>query len=220
MHTPETCAALDCANDPNRSRFHTTTITREGMSTMAPYDGTLTIQDPNLVTDWDVDEQTHAYVIRDVDAPAPDWDGIGSTYRQAYDHARYDDEITAEGGPGVDIIRQAWDHFRDSELTARYLRMFHGAVSVDYSESIFRDSRVWAIVTRANVDDWGVPADAVASLAADALEIVRQWAEGEVYGVIVANTDTGAEESLWSVYDATPDLRYCHEVAEEIAPTG
>jgi hypothetical protein len=105
MHTPETCAALDCANDPNRSRFHTTTITREGMSTMAPYDGTLTIQDPNLVTDWDVDEQTHAYVIRDVDAPAPDWDGIGSTYRQAYDHARYDDEITAEGGPGVDIIR-------------------------------------------------------------------------------------------------------------------
>jgi hypothetical protein len=23
MHTLETCAALDCANDPDRSRFHT-----------------------------------------------------------------------------------------------------------------------------------------------------------------------------------------------------
>jgi hypothetical protein len=182
------------------------------------YNGTITLEDPNLVTDWDVDDQTHAYVVRDVDAQAPDWEGIGTTYRIAYDHSRYDDVMTDESGPAVDVIRAASDRFADSELVARYLRMWHDVASVDYSESIIRDARVWCVVTRANLDAWGC--EDPDGLAGQGLDVIRQWSDGDVYGVIVVNTVTGEESSLWDVYDPTPELDYCHSTAVDIAPIG
>lgn len=185
------------------------------------YDGTVTSEDPNLVESFDLDEQTKAFILHDYDAPAPDWDGIGYVYSLSYDHPRYDDVVIG-GDYGddpipVDRLRDAWDRFGDGGLVARYLRMFYDAVSVDYSEGLTREGRVYAVVTRAHAEAWGTE-DRAATLASEALETVGAWYEGAVYGVIVVNTETGEEESLWGCYDTTPGLTYCRETAEDIAP--
>jgi hypothetical protein len=188
------------------------------------YDGTVTMSDPALVESFDLDEQTTAYILHDYDAGAPDWEGLGFVYRLSYDHARYDDVVCA-GDMGdevipMDRIRDAWDQYRDMELVARYLRAFHGAVSVDYSEGLARDARVLAVVTGTQADAWGVERDSWPDLAGQALESVRPYFEGAVYGVVVVNTITGDEEAVWNVYDGTSDLSYCRETAEDIAPIG
>ena len=188
------------------------------------YDGTVTLADPNLVESFELDEQTTAYVLRDYDAPAPDWDGIGYVYSLSYDHDRYDAVICAGDGSDsspipVDTLREAWDRFKDGELVARYFRMFHGAVSVDYSEGLDRNARVYAIVTRSQAEAWGTE-DRADTLATEAIETVGAWFEGAVYGVIVVNSETGEEESVWGVYDSTPGLTYCRETAVDIAPIG
>lgn len=186
------------------------------------YDGTVTREDPNLVETFELDEQTTAYILADNDAELPDWDGIGYVYRVADDHPRYDDiAIAGDGGDSpepVKTIRTAWDQFNDWDLVARYLRMFHGAMSVDYTSR--RDYTALAVVTGEQAAAWGCPGDMTPDLAAQALETYRQWAEGEVYGVIVVNSETGEEESCWGIYDGSPNLDYCHTTAVDIAPIG
>lgn len=186
------------------------------------YDGTITLEDPNLVETIELDEQTTAYVLRDVGAECPDWDGIGFVYQLSYDHARYDSLMIAGdyGDQPIDVetLRAAWRRFPDHELVARYLRMWHDAVSVDYSTMIHRDAAVYAVVTYAQAQAWGV--DDPSWLAEQALETYRRWAEGEAYGVIVVNTITGEEERVWDVYDSSPGLDYCQMVARDIMPTG
>lgn len=185
------------------------------------YDGMIHQQDPNLITSFELDEQTTAYVVRDVDAPAPDWDGIGYVVRIDLDHERYDCLAIAGdyGDEPLDVaaLRQAWDRFRDHELVARYLRAFHDAVSVDYSTSILRDANVYAVVTRLQAAAWGVDLGLWGDLAGQGLEVYRQWVEGECVGIIVTNSETGAEESVWGVYG---DEAYWDTLARDIAPIG
>jgi hypothetical protein len=186
------------------------------------YDGTITLDDPNLVETIELDEQTTAYILRDVDAECPDWEGIGFVYQLAYDHHNglYDFVMCAgdEGDTiiGADILRAAWERFRDHELVARYLRMWHDAVDVDYSTMIHRDANVYAVVTHAQAAAWGRD-DSTEGLAAEALETYRRWAEGEAYGIIVTNTITGEEMSIWDVYGTPAELE---ATARDIMPVG
>lgn len=187
------------------------------------YDGTITEPDPYLVTTFALDDQTTAYVVQDTDADAPNWDGIGYVYAVSNDHERYDSLVIAgdaqDSSPlPVSVTRDAWDRFRDWDVVARYLRMFHDAVSVDYSSSLDRGATIVAVVTRTQADAWGCSDRD--ELAGDALDVYRQYVEGNVYGVIVVNTVTGDEDSLWNVYDSSPNLDYCHTVAQDIAPIG
>jgi hypothetical protein len=184
------------------------------------YDGTVTLDDPNLVDTIELDDQTTAYILRDVDAQCPDWEGIGFVYRLDYDHARYD-SLMIPGDAGdepVDAydLRQAWDHFKDHELVARYLRIWHDAIDVDYSTMIHRDANVYAVVTRSQARAWGRE-DMPEGLAAEALETYRRWAEGETFGIIVVNTITGEEMSLWDVYGTPGELE---ATARDIMPVG
>jgi hypothetical protein len=96
--------------------------------------------------------------------------------------------------------------------------MWHDVVSVDYSTE--PDSTTYSLVTRAEAEAWGCEPDMWDDLAGQALDTVRQWREGEVYGVIVVNTLTGAEDQLFDVYDSSANLDYCHMVAQDIAPIG
>jgi hypothetical protein len=186
------------------------------------YDGTITLDDPNLVETIELDEQTKAYILRDVDEEAPDWDGIGFVYSMAYvDHNGLYDSLVIAGDEGdtiigADILRAAWERFRDHELVARYLRAWHDAADVDYSTMIHRDANVYAVVTHAQARAWGRD-DSTEGLAAEALETYRRWAEGEAYGVIVVNTITGEEMSLWGVYGTPDELE---ATARDIMPIG
>jgi hypothetical protein len=184
------------------------------------YNGTITLEDPNLVETIELDEQTKAYILRDIDADAPDWEGIGFVYRLDYDHERYDSLMIAgdygDQPLGADILRAAWERFKDHELVARYLRAWHDAADVDYSTMIQRDANVYAVVTHAQARAWGRD-DSTEGLAAEALETYRAWAEGEAYGIIVTNTITGEEESVWGVYGTSDELEMA---AREIMPVG
>lgn len=188
-----------------------------------PYEGTVTFEDPNLLETIELDDQTKAYVLRDIGAECPDWEGIGYVYQLSNDHARYDSLMIAgdhgDSPISVDDIRAAWDKFRDHELVARYLRMWHDAISVDYSTMIHRDANVYAAVTRSQAKAWGFdhPADWV-GLASQAIETYRRWAEGEAYGLIVVNTVTGEEDSIWGVYATSVDE--LETVARDIMPIG
>lgn len=187
------------------------------------YDGTLTVPDPDLIESWDVDgyDNVTAYLLRDTDAEPPEGDGIGYVFRISYDHPRYDDVAISgdygdTGAPALlEAIRAAWDRFRDWQLLERYLRMWHDAVSVD---TLSRgDYTAVAVVPREHSSAWGMSPDTLESLAADALEQYRAWADGEVYGVRVVNTATGANDALWRVYDASPGLTYARTVADDLA---
>jgi hypothetical protein len=186
------------------------------------YDGTITLDDPNLVETLELDDQTKAYILRDIDEGCPDWEGIGFVYQLAYvDHnGLYDSlEIAGDEGDtiiGADILRAAWERFKDHELVARYLRIWHDAADVDYSTMIHRDANVYAVVTRSQAQAWGRE-DSTEGLAAEALETYRRWAEGEAFGVIVVNTITGDEESVWGVYGTSDELE---ATARDIMPVG
>lgn len=186
------------------------------------YDGTVTIPDPYLVAVLDdMPDGIRAYVRTDLDASAPDWDGIGYVYRIGHGGARADDMIVTGDGHEtapmpVGTVRAAWDRYRDWTLVGRYLRAFHDVVSFDWADSADRDGTLVACVTRSHVAWWGVMPSGVADLARDALDIVGAWYDGSVYVVTVVDTTTGAERSLCDVYDSSPDGRYLREVARDL----
>lgn len=187
------------------------------------YDGTITMSDPGLVHEFD-DMPTgfKAYVVVDPDAQCPDWDGLGYVYRIDHGGARYDDVAIAgdygDNGADVGPVREAWDRFGDWELVARYLRMFHNAVSVSVLNR--RDYNAVAVVTRTHAETWGCDPIAWPTLADNALAVYEQWADGNVYGVIVVDTVAGEEYALWDVYDDAHDYAYCRTVADELMPAG
>lgn len=201
------------------------TDTYDGTVTMPrPYNGTVTHEDPNLVVSWDLDEQTRAYILRDTDAPAPDWDGIGYVFRVYY-RSSWGMDVLVSGDYGDtgardvgDAIAAVWHESRDWEHGGRYLREFHDVVDYDYDTSVDRDGTVVAAVTRDQATAWGL--EDPAGTAAGALDVYRQYAEGDVYGVIVVNTVTGDQDSLWEIYDSSPGLDYVRTVAADIAPIG
>lgn len=188
----------------------------------AGYDGTITIADPSLVTELaDMPDGYAGYVLRDDDAPAPDWDGIGYVFRIGY--GSRDDACLVSGDWGdaspmaVETVRAAWERFRDWDTVARYLRVFHDVVSFDWSSSIERDGTVVAAVTRAHVDAWGTTPDQTSRLAREALDVVEQWVDGCVYVVRVVDTTTGHDADMCGVYDGTPGREYVRSVAAELA---
>lgn len=186
------------------------------------YDGTLTITDPQLVTELEeMPDGVRAYVLQDVDATAPDWDGIGYVYRIGY-RSRDDETIVSGDGSDrapmpADVVRTAWDRWRDWDTVARYLRAFWDVVSFDYDSSADRGATIVACVTAAHVDAWGTTPDQTPGLAREALEPVRAWLEGDVYGVRVVNVDTGADRDLWDVYDWTVGRESLRGIALELA---
>jgi hypothetical protein len=118
-----------------------------------------------------------------------------------------------------EAIMRAVAHFdRDYDKITRYLRIFADAAAVDYRS--FDGYTMWALVTNAAASaELGPEDDDLATRAARCLEgdfeVYTAWAEGDVYGVIVTNPATGAEESLWGVYDLPAG--YVREVAIELA---
>ena len=188
----------------------------------AGYDGTITITDPSLMTELaDMPDGYAGYVLQDDDAPAPDWDGIGYVFRIGY--GSRDDACLVSGDAGdaspmaVETVRAAWQRFRDWDTVARYLRAFWDVVSFDYDSSADRGATIVACVTAAHVDAWGTTPDQTSRLAREALEPVRAWLEGDVYGVRVVNVDTGADRDLWDVYDWTVGRESLRGIALELA---
>jgi hypothetical protein len=125
----------------------------------------------------------------------------------------------ADTGDAVEALREAWARWRDHDTVERYARIYLGALAYDSNDDPRSESRVLGIVTRESLAAIGFTADetpdAAAILAAE-LDVYRQWADGEVYGVVVTREDNGAEDSLWSVYDDSNDYAYCREVASEL----
>jgi hypothetical protein len=97
----------------------------------------------------------------------------------------------------------------------RYARIYLDAVAYGSWDDPRSESRVLGIVTRETAASEQLP-DPQGALAAE-LEVYRQWADGEVYGVIVVRESDGEENSLWSCYDDTGDFSYLRQVAEELA---
>ena len=188
---------------------------------MIMYDGTLTQTRTDPALAWEIDESKmpegfKGYVLRDFDAQEPDHDGQGYVIRVSDSHRRYDTMHVDSGdaAPSFDI-REAFDRFgRDYDLIGRWLRMFHDVVSFDYLSR--RDDIVFGVVTRQQADSWGCEPEYVEGAATDALETYRQWADGEVYGVIVVRQEDGAEGSLWGIYDAFPHHYLEGDVVTEI----
>jgi hypothetical protein len=183
---------------------------------------TLTVPNPDFVDTLEpMPDGYSAAVVRDSDAQAPDWDGIGYVLYLGYSYR--DSSVLVSGDyedtGAEDILaaaRELWDTHRDWSTVARLLR-FHGASSVDWSSGIDRDGTVLAVVTRAQADAWGCPRASRRELASQALGLYRQWAEGEVYGVVVTRESDGETESLWGIYDDSAGQDYLRDVAHELA---
>lgn len=183
------------------------------------YDGRMTISDPNLVAELDdMPDGYRAFIVADHDAQCPDWEGIGYVYRIDFASARGDQTMitgdATDTAPDVSVLRKAWDRYRDWETVARFARIYLDAVSVDTLDR--REYTAVAVVTRTQATAWGNPPAAWPNLARQALRVYEQWADGNVYSVIVTHAETGAEESLSDVYDDSADWQYCREVAAEL----
>lgn len=195
------------------------------------YTGTLTITDPGLVeTINDLPEGYTGYVRVDEDAygDSPrDWAPNVATIIQRNDRRGAVDEPDAR----LDEARDRWSWTKyaslvggnrsdraikavgDEGMVARYLSIFRPdiALYVDHW-SAGRDLFGWGYITAEAWEEGGYTI-APQDVFDQEVEIFRQWADGEVYGVTVVNDETGEDASLWSVYDSPG---YFREVALDL----
>lgn len=177
----------------------------------------------DTLEEWATDAGFTARVVADYDAESPrEWDNLATL-------VQVDPGYIEPDGPSdvSDSVMDAWDRWRDVDTVARYLRLFHDAAAVDSWDATgpaaFNHGHVIAFVTREAMDrDWGrgqwTRVDA-ARVVSGELGTYRQWCEGEVYGVVVTDDDTGNEWSTWGIYtvDGRTDDPYLRDVAEDCA---
>lgn len=184
------------------------------------YDGTRIINDPMLletITE-DLPEGVVAYVLADDDpGDSPrEWGvRVATIINENSRHIDIDEDVAG--------LTEARDHFTDEALMRRYLAMFRPDV-LYYDEYVSwgRDGYGWGYITRdAWVEHMGhrplLEGDEQLREVFDSeVEEYRQWAEGEVYGVIVTHEESGQEASLWSIYDSDGSYIREHVIPELI----
>lgn len=205
------------------------------------YTGTITVADPMLVeTITDLPEGYTGYVRVDESPESPrEWDGNVSVLVQTNDRRG-----SVDSGDDLSEAHYRWDWTNDrgffgympswfhtdtnralhrvgrEALMARYLRIFRPDIK-HYVErwDAGRDLYGWGYITTEAWDAAGCTATPEEVFDAE-VDIYRQWADGEVYGVTVVHEESGEEASLWGVYDEP--FGYVRDVAldliEEIKP--
>lgn len=160
---------------------------------------------PDLMRDFESDQDYQNYsrasefdprlvavVSRDDYAHAPDDEGMAPTCVIG-DYTSADADLYA-------IVHNAWWHYHDHDLVARYLRMFHGAISVDWQNYGQRDeATIYAVVTAEWAESMGItrtgtPGQTLAEWAESATSAtLAEWKaynDGDVYSVgILLNRD-------------------------------
>lgn len=181
------------------------------------YNGTITISDPLLVEEITegLPEGIRAFVTYDQDAENP---------RTWYDHStalvRTNTDTIEPDGNGDwrhSVTRDALEHFgHDFDLIARYLKMFHDAAAVVVEDcGAYRTyNPVIGWITEADARELArSPEDVVKS----DLEEYRQWAAGEVYGVIVTDEKADPSENEAAIGGIYDDFDFSH-IRSEIIP--
>lgn len=173
------------------------------------YTGTITMTDPMLVEEIEVPEGYQAFVVYDQDASSDSprgWAGNVATIING--NNRLNEIDTDDAG-----LREARGRFTEIGMR-RYIAMFRPdiALYVDYW-SAGRENYGWGYVTTEALADQGLDATEAERCFYAEVEVYRQWAEGEVYGVIVNHEESGQEASLWGIYDDSGDY-----IREEIVP--
>jgi hypothetical protein len=167
------------------------------------YDGTRTIQDPDLVETYELDDGRTAYLLYDQDTPNPrrDYNHTAVMVQLSSDYVDLDDP--GDVGPAISQWCGNRDYVRHrdcDELVERYARMFCDVVAFTrWSGQGGQSDGSWgyAWITRESANrDLGGDADADAALDGEVSEY-QSWAAGECYGVIVTDADGEAVDSCW-----------------------
>lgn len=164
---------------------------------------------------------------QDVDRDAPDWDGQGYVFAVDYGARGWRaDEVHRDSScaPMFDLAG-ALSHYgangADWDMVERYLRVWHGVVSFDRDELTRSGPTHVVVVTRAQADAWGCPADRFGELAGQTLGAWRQWAEGDVWSYVIERRETwtnGAGDTMhtWEHVDSLSGM-YGRDYAESEA---
>lgn len=118
---------------------------------------------------------------------------VGRVYHKVEAGEQY-----ADGIDGSDIAR-AWEHFRDVELVARWLRICYGVHGVDVWDDPRSASRWFAIATKTYMKETmgeEVTAERVAEVLKSDVEFIENWATGQIYRWVIERLQTGQK-----VYD-------------------
>ena len=170
------------------------------------YDGTRTIQDPDLVDTFDLDDGRTAYLLYDHDCESPRGNaGDVSTIVQLSN--RYlDADDPGDVAPALERwVGTSWGYRRHNDadvLVERYARMFCDVVAFtrwDGQGGQSDGSWGYAWLTADAAREAGLPfgehtvEDALDSEVSE----YAAWAAGECYGVIVTDADGEEVESCW-----------------------
>lgn len=181
------------------------------------YDGTVTHADPNCIESWEMDNGMTGYMVYDHDNDSPrNWGREGACVILDRSHAESLDGKDTDSRH--DAMRSALAHYGNNlDMVSRYLSIFHDAAAVDTTCATHTRGgwTVYGMVTRAECESAGI--DDPKGYIRSELEIYRQYAEGEVYGVIVSDPETGQDRSLWGIYDDWPYNYARTEVAKDLA---
>lgn len=189
------------------------------------YDGTTTTTDPYLIEELEDDWIPAGYrafiLMDDFDHESPrTWGSSVATLVSTSPGDQVDDDV-------ADLARMRERYApharwaRGEMLAERYLSIFRPEI-LHYEDywSVGRDQFGFGYVTR---DGWEAAMGAdyagdmtPADLFEQELETFRQWAEGEVYGVIVTHPESGEQASLWSIYDQYPYTYLKVDVVKEL----
>lgn len=178
------------------------------------YDGTRTIQDPDLVDTFDLDDGRTAYLLYDQGCESPRGNaGNVTTIVQMSDRYLQVDP-SGDMADAINHWAQRGDPDMD-DLIERFGRIFCDvAAFTRWSGQAAQSDESWgyAWITRADVDrDLSPDADLDAALDAELGEYL-DWAAGECYGVIVTDADGEEIDSCWGFIGT--------DYAEKVARSG
>lgn len=180
------------------------------------YTGTITTGDPDLINSYDIHNGLKVFYLYDRHAESPLNEWTFGRYASVDYHGLADHLVGSGTMPdGLTEALSRWSWRTQKTLIERYLRMFHGAVA--FATMVGNGASWVGVATAEDCERAGVkPANAWDWLLQE-LATYGQWADGEVYGVIVNDPATGSEASLWGCFDADDGLPYLASVAGDLA---